>query len=131
MGDYVAINKAMWDERAPAHAASADYGFDRYIGDPQHVSRAVRFDRPRLGNLMGQRGVHLQCHIGTDTLSRTRLGARMTGLDFSPAAQTHARRLSQRTGTHIDFHEADVYDADNVPGAEAFDLVYTGAGALC
>ena len=34
MGDYVAINKAMWDERAPAHAASAHYGFDRFIGDP-------------------------------------------------------------------------------------------------
>lgn len=28
MGDYVAINKAMWDERAPVHAASAHYGFD-------------------------------------------------------------------------------------------------------
>jgi SAM-dependent methyltransferase len=131
MGDYVAINKAMWDERAPAHAASPDYGFDRFISDPQHLSGVVRFDRPRLGNLMGQRGVHLQCHIGTDTLSLTRLGARMTGLDFSPAALTHARRLTQRTGTDIDFHEADVYDAVDILGAEAFDFVYTGAGALC
>jgi hypothetical protein len=34
MGDYRSINKAMWDERAPAHAASADYGFDRFISDP-------------------------------------------------------------------------------------------------
>jgi hypothetical protein len=40
MGDYVAINKAVWDERTPAHAASADYGLDRYIGDPQHLSLA-------------------------------------------------------------------------------------------
>jgi hypothetical protein len=26
--------------------------------------------------------VHLHCHIGTDTASLARLGARMTGLDF-------------------------------------------------
>ncbi|MGH3810570.1 MAG: SAM-dependent methyltransferase, partial [Pseudonocardiaceae bacterium] len=59
----------------------------------------VRFDRPRLGDLTGRRGVHLQCHIGTDTLSLTRLGARMTGLDFSSAALAHARRLAERAGT--------------------------------
>ncbi|MGH3574034.1 MAG: hypothetical protein ACRDUW_19805 [Pseudonocardiaceae bacterium] len=69
MGDYRSINKAMWDERAPAHAASADYGFDRFISDSEHLSGVVRFDRPRLGDLTGQRGVRLQCHIGTDTLS--------------------------------------------------------------
>jgi len=68
MGDYRPINKAMWDERAPAHAASADYAFDRFISDPEYLSGVVRFDRPRLGDLTGQRGVHLQCHIGTDTL---------------------------------------------------------------
>jgi SAM-dependent methyltransferase len=131
MGDYVAINKAMWDERAPAHAASADYGFDRFIGDPEYVSGVVRFDRPRLGELTGQRGVHLQCHIGTDTLSLTRLGACMTGLDFSSAALAHARRLAQSTGTDIDYHEADVYDAVDALGPGSFDFVYTGVGALC
>ena len=131
MGDYVAVNKALWDERAPAHAASADYGFDRFIGDPEYLSRVVRFDRPRLGNLTGQRGVHLQCHIGTDTLSLARLGARVTGLDFSSAALTHARWLAQRTGADIDFYQADVYDAVEALGAEIFDLVYTGIGALC
>lgn len=131
MGDYISINKAMWDERAPAHAASADYGFDRFIGDSEFLSGVVRFDRPRLGDLTGQRGVHLQCHIGTDTVSLARLGARMTGLDFSSAALVHARRLAQRTGTDIDFHEADVYDAVDALGPASFDFVYTGVGALC
>ncbi len=131
MDEYVAINKARWDERAPAHAASVGYGFDRFIGDPEYLSGVVRFDRPRLGDLAGQRGVHLQCHIGTDTLSLARLGARMTGLDFSPAALAQARRLAERTGTDIDFHEAQVYDAVEALAAEAFGLVYTGVGALC
>ncbi|MGH3709819.1 MAG: class I SAM-dependent methyltransferase [Pseudonocardiaceae bacterium] len=110
---------------------SVPHGFDRFIGDPEYLSGVVRFDRPRLGDLTGRRGVHLQCHIGTDTLSLTRLGARMTGLDFSSAALAHARRLAERAGTDIDFHEAEVYDAIDALGAEAFDLVYTGVGALC
>jgi SAM-dependent methyltransferase len=74
--------------------------------------------------------VHLQCHIGTDTVSLARLGAHMSGLDFSPASLAEARGLAERLGLEIDFHEADVYDAVDVLGAEAFDLVYTGIGAV-
>ncbi|MGH3857563.1 MAG: class I SAM-dependent methyltransferase [Pseudonocardiaceae bacterium] len=42
-----------------------------------------------------------------------------------------ARWLAERAGADIDFHEAEVYDAVDALGAEAFDLVYTGIGALC
>jgi SAM-dependent methyltransferase len=129
--DYAAINNAYWDDRAAAHAASEDYGFDRFIGDPGYLSGVVRFDRPRLGDLAGLCGVHLQCHLGTDTVSLSRLGARMSGLDFSSAALIQARRLAASTGSDIDFQEADVYDAVDVFGAETFDLIYTGVGALC
>ncbi|RSM84541.1 class I SAM-dependent methyltransferase [Kibdelosporangium aridum] len=129
--DSLAVNKAHWDERAPAHAASPDYGFDRFISDPDFLSAVVRFDQPRLGSISGLRGVHLQCHIGTDTLSLARVGAQMTGLDFSPVALVEARRLVAAAGAEIAFHEANVYDAVEVLGAESFDLVYTGVGALC
>jgi SAM-dependent methyltransferase len=131
VGDYVAINRANWDERAPAHANSADYGFDRFVNDSEHLSDVVRFDQPRLGDLTGLRGVHLQCHIGTDTVSLARLGARMSGLDFSPAALREARRLAASVGSAIDFRQAEVYDAVDVFGPAVFDLVYTGIGALC
>ena len=126
----VAVNRAMWDERAPAHAGSPDYGVARFAEDPTHISGVVAFDRPRLGDLHGVRGVHLQCHIGTDTVSLARLGARMTGLDFSPAALVEARSLAARTGADVDFVEADVYSAPDVLGRGAFDLVFTGIGAL-
>jgi SAM-dependent methyltransferase len=129
--DSVAINKANWDERAPAHARSKGYGVDRFVAEPDRLSAVVRFDRPRLGDINGLRGVHLQCHIGTDTLSLARLGATMSALDFSPAALAQARELATRTNTAIDFHEANVYDAVEVFGAGRFDLVYTGVGALC
>jgi len=75
--------------------------------------------------------VHLQCHIGTDTLSLARLGARMTGLDFSPASLAEARALAERTGTPLRFVESEVYGALDVLDPGSFDLVYTGVGALC
>jgi SAM-dependent methyltransferase len=131
MARYYEFNRASWDERAPAHAASPDYAFDRFVEDPSFLSHVVRFDLPRLGDIHGLRGVHLQCHIGTDTISLARLGARMTGLDLSPASLEQARLLAQRTDTDIEFVEAELYGAVSVLGAGAFDLVFTGVGALC
>ena len=126
-----AVNRRHWDERAPAHAASPDYGVARYAEDPGHLSDVVRFDLSRLGDLTGLRGVHLQCHIGTDTVSLARLGARMTGLDFSSASLDEARKVAQVAGTDVDFVHADVMDAATVLEPGTFDLVYTGIGALC
>ncbi len=131
MEDYRVVNRASWDERVPAHAASADYQLERYAADPGFLSDVVRFDLPRLGTISGLRGVHLQCHIGTDTVSLARLGASMTGLDFSGPAVEQARRLADRAGAHASFVEADVYSAVEVLGRGAFDLVFTGIGALC
>ena len=131
MSEYRAINRASWDERVPAHAASLDYALERFVEDPEFLSGVVRFDLPRLGDVGGARGVHLQCHIGTDTISLARLGARMTGLDFSAPAVAQAAALAKRVDATADFVEADVYEAVDRLGAGRFDLVFTGIGALC
>jgi len=124
------VNRANWDERAPAHVKSPDYAVARFLEDPTFISQVVRFDLPLLGDVKGKRGVHLQCHIGTDTISLARLGARMSGLDFSLPALEAARHLASATGTEIEFVQADIYDAVEALGAQQFDLVYTGIGAL-
>ncbi len=129
--DYLDLNRASWDERAPAHAASPDYNLQAFVADPAYISHVVEFDRPLLGDLSGLRGVHLQCHIGTDTVSLSRLGARMTGLDFSPAALDQARALAKRSGDDVSFVQSDVYDAVSALGGEKFDIIFTGIGALC
>ncbi|RDH80014.1 class I SAM-dependent methyltransferase [Mycolicibacterium moriokaense] len=129
--DSTDINRLNWDERAAAHASSPDYHVASLVADPTFLSHVVRFDRPRLGDIAGLRGVHLQCHIGTDTISLARLGAHMTGLDFSPAGLTEARRIAELVGAQVDFVQAEVYDAVAALGAGGFDLVYTGVGALC
>ncbi len=127
-----ALNRRSWDERAPLHAASESYGLREFRSDPDYLSEVVRFDLPRLGSIAGLRVAHLQCHIGTDTVSLARLGAaQVAGLDFSPASLSVARELAADLGLEIDFVEADVYRAVDVLGAGNFDLVYTGIGALC
>ena len=131
MDDYRSVNRANWDERAPAHAKSPDYAVASFLEDPEFISHVVRFDLPLLGDVVGERGVHLQCHIGTDTVSLARLGACMTGLDFSLPALEEARRLAAATGADVEFVQADLYDAVDALGAQQFDLVYTGLGALC
>lgn len=131
MDDYRTLNLANWDERAPAHAASPGYAMRQFRDDPAYLSKVVRFDRERLGDIAGLRGLHLQCHIGTDTLSLHRLGARMSGLDFSGAALAEARALAESVGAEIDYVQADAYQAADRFGAGRFDLVYTGVGALC
>lgn len=130
MSDYLRVNRANWDERAPAHAAPVDYAVQRFTDDPDHISDVVRFDLPLLGDVAGERGVHRQCHIGTDTVTLSRLGADMTGLDFSGASILEARALADRVVADVDFVEADVHAAADLLGDGGFDLVYTEIGAL-
>lgn len=129
--EYVAVNRANWDERVPAHVASPDYAVERFLKDPSFLSGVVSFDVPLLGDVRGQEALHLQCHIGTDTLSLARLGAHMSGLDFSEPALAQARELAQATGAEIDYVCAEVYDAPQALGEGRFELLYTGIGALC
>ncbi|GAA2499558.1 methyltransferase [Winogradskya humida] len=130
VNDYLDVNRANWDERAPAHAASDDYNFAAFAADPQHISDVIAFDRPLLGDITGLRAVHLQCHIGTDTVSLSRLGATMTGLDFSANSLAEARRLATLAKADIEFVESDLYGAPDVLENAAFDLVFTGIGAI-
>lgn len=128
---YLEVNRANWDDRAAIHEHSPDYDRARLLGGDAELSHVVAFDRPLLGDITGQRAVHLQCHIGTDTLSLHRLGADVVGLDLSGASLEVARRLVEEAGADIPFVEADVYSAPDALAEHApFDLVYTGIGAI-
>jgi SAM-dependent methyltransferase len=128
---HAATNRANWDNRATLHAKlDSGYKLRPLVEDKSRLSNVVSFDRPRLGDIAGQRAVHLQCHIGTDTLSLARLGANVTGLDFSGASIAAARDLVSTTGDSVEFVQADVYAARSALEGD-FDLVYTGIGALC
>ena len=127
----IADNRAHWDHVAPIHAASSMYDVERFVHDPTAISTVVAFDRQWLGPLSGS-AVHLQCHIGTDTISLARSGAApVVGVDISSASIDRARDLAARAGAEVKFVVSDVHDAPAAVGGQRFDLVYTGVGALC
>src|ERR1700693_3919958 len=84
----------------------------------------------QLGDVRGKRVLHLQCHIGLDTLRLVRLGALATGLDFSEEALNTARRLAKETGLKADFVQGRVEEAPHLTRGP-FDLVFTTWGVLC
>jgi SAM-dependent methyltransferase len=126
MSDYFALNRAHWDEVTGIHVASPFYRTEAFrrgemVLDPIAVEG--------VGDVAGKRLLHLQCHFGLDTLSLARLGADVTGLDFSGPALKEARALSAETGVPGRFIEADVLDA---PADLAdFDIVFASWGAIC
>lgn len=110
----LAENRDNWDDRAAVHAESAFYEVERLVSDPGYISGVARRDFEALSPHLPQAGLaglsvlHLQCHIGTDTISWLRLGAREAwGLDFSPASLAHARRIAQRADASATFVEGD------------------------
>lgn len=126
----MAANRANWDSRVAVHTGPEGYRLDRLVEDPSALSDVVDFDRRYLGDLSGQSVVHLQCHLGTDTISLARLGAAsVTGVDFSEPAVAVARDLAARCGVDARFEVSDVHRAPSVLG-QTYDLVYTGVGAL-
>ncbi|MFJ5709919.1 MULTISPECIES: bifunctional 2-polyprenyl-6-hydroxyphenol methylase/3-demethylubiquinol 3-O-methyltransferase UbiG [unclassified Streptomyces] len=130
--DWHEANRARWDERVPIHAASEFYDLDAFRAGKD----ALRdFELAEVGDVTGRSLLHLQCHFGLDTLSWARHGAaHVVGLDFSEPAVETARALAADLGLGPDraaFVTADVYDAAEAVPDPAYDIVYTGGGALC
>ncbi|MEU6997933.1 methyltransferase [Nonomuraea sp. NPDC046570] len=127
--DWRVTNRANWDERVPIHTASDFYDVPGFVAG-KDVLRD--FELAEVGDVDGKTLLHLQCHIGLDTLSWARRGATVTGLDFSEPAVDVASGLAQQIGaTKARFVTADVYDAVRALDGQTFDIVYTGLGALC
>ncbi|MFF9074236.1 class I SAM-dependent methyltransferase [Streptomyces sp. NPDC014735] len=129
--DWRQANRARWDERVPIHTASDFYELDSFRAGKD----ALRdFERAEVGDVTGKSLLHLQCHIGVDTLSWARHGAaRVVGLDFSEPAVETARRLAREIGLpqeRATFVTADVHDAAEAVPDPSYDIVYTGVGAL-
>ncbi len=127
-GRFKAANRDYWDGEVARNLRSWD--IEGFLGDPARLTMMVAADREALGDVRGRSLIHLQCHFGLDTLAWSRLGAEVTGVDFSPRAIRAAIDLATRAGAPARFVEADLYETPQlVP--ERFDVVYTGGGALC
>ena len=122
-----AANQRLWDAWTAVHAEGEFYDV---AGFRKGGIRVRPYEIEALGDVTGKALLHLQCHFGLDTLSWARLGARVTGVDFSSASIRLARELAADIGfPEARFIESNVYQLPVRLGDE-FDIVYTSRGVL-
>ena len=120
-----ATNQAHWDEVAPIHLKS--YAIQDLLN---RVSRIDSIQKRELYPVAGRDLIHLQCHIGTDTLSLALDGANVTGVDFSEKSIQIAKDLATRLNLKAIFYRANVLELRSLT-SEKYDIVYTSKGVLC
>jgi ubiquinone/menaquinone biosynthesis C-methylase UbiE len=126
MNEYMAANKALWEEWTAVHERSEFYALDAWKAGKRPLPRFVVSE---VGDVADKDLLHLQCHFGLDTLSWARLGARVTGVDFSERAIELARSLAAELGLDATFLRSNVLELDRVLDGE-FEIVFTSFGAL-
>ena len=129
MDEFIKANRLNWDSRAELHSTdtTGTYRIAKVLGGGSSLHA---IEASEIGDLSGKDVIHLQCHIGLDTISLKHLGARSaTGLDFSPKAIEAARAFAEKAGTDVRFVEASVYDAVEALG-QSYDMVFVTWGAI-
>lgn len=125
MDPYIAANQHAWARLAQAHYET----FKAYLAE--HASTLAVTQQQELGDIAGKRLIHLQCNTGADTLSLTRLGAHVTGVDLVPENVHFARQLAADLGiVDARFLAANVLELVEQHD-EQYDIVYTTEGVLC
>lgn len=127
MDQYWEINREWWDEAAAIHEGSPLYDLESFLAGADSLRP---YEAEELGDVLGLSLLHLQCHIGTDSLSWARRGARVMGYDLSERSLEVARNLARESGIAAEFVAGELYEAPAVLAECRFDVVYTGSGAL-
>lgn len=130
MKDYIDINRKRWDELVDIHYQSKYYDVERF---KQGGLSLKDLEVNELGDVTGKNLLHLQCHFGQDTLSWARLGATVTGVDFSGQAIEKAKQLSTEIGLSkkATFLQSDIYELKNTPlKPHSFDIIFTSHGTI-
>jgi ubiquinone/menaquinone biosynthesis C-methylase UbiE len=108
VGNAEELNRARWDELASLHGQDDYYDVAGFLAGQLMLSAREREEMAAaVGSVSGIDLLHVQCHFGLGTLSWARLGARVTGLDFSPVALERARSLAATAGIGARFVQAD------------------------
>lgn len=131
--DAVSINRAYWDALATVHGRGADRYYDL---DGLVAGRSSMLDveeaavREAVCEVDGLDVLHVQCHIGFDTVTLARRGARVTGVDLSPISLERAGAIARQCGVQVGLVEAD---ATRLPVElhDGFDLAYATVGVIC
>ena len=88
--NYIDINRKSWNSRTEVHLESEFYDLENFIKGKSSLNN---IELALLGDVSGKSILHLQCHFGQDSISLNRLGAKVTGVDFSDKAIESADKL--------------------------------------
>ncbi len=124
--DYLAINRTSWNNRTDAHIKSSFYDMPGFLAGKSSLKD---IELQLLGDVRGKSILHLQCHFGQDSISLSRLGAAVTGVDLSNKAIDSAIDIARQTNSSAKFICSDVYD---LPAHldEQYDIVFTSYGVI-
>jgi 2-polyprenyl-3-methyl-5-hydroxy-6-metoxy-1,4-benzoquinol methylase len=127
MENFMEENLKHWNEVTPIHAKSEFYDVE---GFKSGRCTLMPVEREELGEVAGKTLLHLQCHFGMDTMSWARLGAKVTGVDFSEKAIDLAKSLSRELGIEAEFLCSNIYNLPRVL-KKKYEIVFTSYGILC
>ncbi|MFZ1704965.1 MAG: class I SAM-dependent methyltransferase [Saprospiraceae bacterium] len=123
---YIQQNQLAWNQRVDGHFASKFYNVEGFINGETSLNP---IELTLLGDVQDKSILHLQCHFGMDTLSLSRLGAKVTGVDFSNLAIEKAWDLVKATQVDARFIQSDIFKLpDHLD--EKFDIVFSSYGTI-
>lgn len=124
-----------WETLAAFHGTGFDriYDVDALVAGQDSTGdleeRALDFATNGRG-VAGLDIIHIQSHIGFDSVTMARRGARVTAVDFSPTALTRAQEIATLAEVSLATVEADSRDLPHSLD-NRFDLAYATIGVLC
>lgn len=124
--NYIDINRNSWNNRTGIHLKSEFYDLAGFLKGKNSLND---IELSLLGNINGKSILHLQCHFGQDSISLSRLGAMVTGIDFSDSAIKSAKEIAEATKSDTKFICCNIYDLPNHLD-EKFDIVFTSYGTI-
>ena len=127
MDERLKANLDAWNLMTGYHEASPEYRLAEFKAG-ENVLKPIELRE--VGDVRGKSLLHMQCHFGLDTMSWARMGANVTGVDFSDQAIALARSISAELKIPARFLHSNIYDAPAVLH-DQFDIVFTSYGALC
>jgi ubiquinone/menaquinone biosynthesis C-methylase UbiE len=126
MGNYLDINRQSWNAKVELHLKSDFYFVDEFMKGRTSLNS---IELELLGDIKDKKILHLQCHFGQDSISLSRMGAKVTGVDLSDKAIETARDLARKCGEDTQFICCDLYSLPDFLD-EKYDIVFTSYGTI-
>ena len=124
--NYIEINRQTWNNKVDSHLKSEFYNIENFVKGKTSLNS---IELELLGDIKGKTVLHLQCHFGQDSISLSRLGAEVTGVDFSDKAIESAIQIANDTDSNTKFICCDIYDLPSHLDKQ-FDIVFTSYGTI-